>query len=352
MSKKYKMLVFAYCETNLGDDLFLKMLFERYENVEWYIIESKNNLITKMFDEYHVNTITRKDFIKKVYQFDGMINIGGSIFIQTRRWYGLYLKRLFYTLPLKVMNKKIFILGANFGPYKSNIFLKAYKFYMKFVDDVCFREDYSYKLFSNNSKVRIAPDIVFGYQDQYLNETKKENTLGISVMNLKNRANLKDYHSSYIEKMSELVKYSIDHSLEVYLYSFCEEEGDEEAINDIISTLSKEYVENINVVNYRGEINQFLKKFSSMELMVSLRFHSFILSQVYGQDVFPIVYSRKTLNTMEDIGLGEYYIDLEDIESLEIENMFNCIKNNSIDVDKISKLSTEHFRILDTLIKE
>lgn len=351
MSKKYKMLVFAYCEVNLGDDLFLKMLFERYKNVEWYVIESNNELITKIFRDYDVRLISRKDYLKNIFQFDGMINIGGSIFIQSKRWYGLYLKRLFYTIPLKLINKKVFILGANFGPFNSGLFLNAYKFYLKMIDDICFREEYSYKIFPNNNKVRIAPDIVFGYKDEFLNSDKKDKTVGVSVMNLENRDDLKKYYPSYISKVRELIKYSIENDFKVHLFSFCEEEGDEKAINDIICALDNKTKEKIEVVLYKGEIDQFLQTFSNMEFIIALRFHSFILSQIYQQSVFPIVYSRKTFNVLEDIGLANYYIDLENIDKLDIKGIFKRIKNNYIDIENISKLSENHFEKLDGFMK-
>ena len=75
--------------------------------------------------------------------------------------------------------------------------------------------------------------------------------------------------------------------------------------------------ENFEVVNYEGNIDEFLEKFESMENIIGTRFHSVILSQVFNQGLYPFIYSDKTLNVLRDIGLGQKsIIILEIVKSL------------------------------------
>lgn len=348
MHKKPKVVVIAYYGINLGDDLFLKILFERYKNVEWYLVGASEEYYS-IFDNHEVQMMSKKDFILNFYKFQGLVNIGGSIFIQTKRWYGYFLKRIFYTLPLKLLNKKVFILGSNFGPYKSSSFINSYKTYFKFIDDICFREQYSYKLFEYLGNVRFAPDLVFGLNGttgKTFTSNKKKNTIGLSIMNLTDREELSSYNSDYLLKMAEIVTYSVEKGYKVKLFSFCETEGDEIAITSIMETLDEKIASNVNKVFYMGNINDFLHEFSKMEYFISLRFHSFVLSQVFEQPVYPIIYSKKTYNVLQDTGIKEY-IDLKNIKNLDVENLFTKIKNNRIDIKSISDSSNEHFKRLD-----
>ncbi|MGD7007042.1 polysaccharide pyruvyl transferase family protein [Metabacillus sp. 84] len=349
MSKKYKVLVFAYFEENLGDDLFLKVLFDRYPDAEWYMLESVAGKNSSLVNEYNLKFISKREFIKTFYKFDAMINIGGSIFIQTRRWYGLFLKRLFFTIPLKLASKKVFIIGANFGPFNSDLFKIAYNIYFKLINDICFRDEKSFKLFSKNKKVRLAPDIIYGYKSER-EIPKKKNSVGISIMDLENRKELKEFDQAYINKMILLIEKLIENKNEVFLFSFCEKEGDLNAIGKIVNSFKEDFKKNIKVVNYSGNIDVFLEQFSSIEYIISLRFHSFILSQVYKQPVFPIVYSEKTLNALMDIQLDNKFIELRDIENLEISGIINSISDNFIDITEISASSENHFSEVDKLL--
>lgn len=77
----------AYLEKNLGDDLFLKILVDRYKNHKFYAISntysSKNNL------QIYKNTLKMKILNKlglkeKVYidSKDISVSIGGSMYIE------------------------------------------------------------------------------------------------------------------------------------------------------------------------------------------------------------------------------------------------------------------------------
>ena len=102
MSKK--IFIYAYAKLNLGDDLFIKMLCDRYPQAKFYIqapkhvsqaFENIDNLVVipairfvdKPFVSLGYSPIVNESFSRLVSKFcDGIINIGGSIFIEPENW--------------------------------------------------------------------------------------------------------------------------------------------------------------------------------------------------------------------------------------------------------------------------
>ena len=108
-----KVLVNAYSAKNFGDDLFLKILFDRYSDVQWilrdYSIHNGVNEYKRVLKEYknikYKNILTSKyKIINKfkvkfninpsvknmVNKYDAGIYIGGSIFMQIPQWRNQY----------------------------------------------------------------------------------------------------------------------------------------------------------------------------------------------------------------------------------------------------------------------
>ena len=98
-----RILVNAYFSKNLGDDLFLKILFERYPKVNWYLL-TDNTDYNDIFDKHNNVRILKglslnilgirkvdifhkiNDLLLKYYKYDGLVTIGGSIFMEGPGW--------------------------------------------------------------------------------------------------------------------------------------------------------------------------------------------------------------------------------------------------------------------------
>lgn len=350
-----KILVKAYLVKNFGDDLFLKVLFDRYNNINW-IIDTNDKEYIEIFGEYNNVNIIKDRFFKilrklnlnSIYyrKCDLVIYIGGSIFMQLDIWKKQYKEKAILFKVFK--DKPKYILGSNFGPFKDEEFLKKYKELFIKCKDICFRDEYSYNLFKDLENVRVAPDIVFQLKPTYVDKIK--DSIGISLINLENRSKLSVYNEKYKNKIKEVVQELIDEGKSITFFSFCEEEGDEKIIQDIFSMVDEKYKEAINIENYNGNIDEFLRKFESMENIIGTRFHSCILSQVFGQGLYPLIYSDKTYNVLSDIGLDKEYVYLNDIENLSSKKILKVIDNNKIHNSEIFTEAEKHFEILDKYI--
>src|SRR5690625_5946047 len=136
-----KVMIYAYTRFNLGDDLIIKILIERYPNTKFVLyapdryknvfkknrnikLYSSNSLFSKV-----LTTGFRLIGVRDIYQryisrkCDGAVYIGGSIFMQQDKWKIAYNRKQ----KMKIKGKPFFVLGANFGPFVDNEFYEAYK---------------------------------------------------------------------------------------------------------------------------------------------------------------------------------------------------------------------------------
>ncbi|WP_034765867.1 polysaccharide pyruvyl transferase family protein [Rossellomorea vietnamensis] len=356
-----RVLVCAYFAVNTGDDLFLKVLFDRYPNVKWDLLTANRNYI-KIFKEYknvqilytyrevkigakYYNIFFKlNDLILNFKKYDALINIGGSIFMQGSSWKKKLKERNYLVTKFKEMNKKIFIIGANFGPFNDEEFIQSYRELFKKCDDICFRDSESFNLFKELENVRLAPDIVFGLKSNERSEGK-EKIAGFSIINLKNRKGLKDYYHLYNNKIIELAKNYLSKGYRVKLFSFCENEGDLNIIQDIESEINNQ---NIEIVNYKGDIDSFLEKFKSCEVILGTRFHSIILALKNRQKVVPIIYSEKTYNVLKDLNMQNDCHYIKDISTLNFDEVnLKSDFQNSILHQNIERESEIHFKEID-----
>lgn len=359
-----RFLVYAYFAKNLGDDLFLKVLFDRYPNVRWDLLTANRNY-NHIFKEYNnVNIIYSYRDVKigkssfnlffkineflKYSRYDGFIIIGGSLFMQSPAWKMKKKEREYLLENFKRKNKPTYILGANFGPYKDPSFFREYKEMFREFNDVCFRDQYSFKLFMDQDHIRVAPDIIFGITPPTVQKEFKK--IGISLINLKNRENLKEFQEGYVNKIVQIIEKYIHLGYKITLFSYCEIEGDLEIAKTVQFRVRDIYQGKIEIINYEGNIDDFLRRFSGCEIIIGTRFHSIILALLNNQPVYPIIYSDKTFNVLKDIGLEKEVTHIKDLEKIDAENVLTSAINNKLKSEGDIKEAENHFMKLDSFI--
>ena len=332
-----KILVKAYIAQNLGDDLFLKLLLDKYPQIQFSLIDGRKQgiysqyvpfqLITfvsklpqkillfinrKIADKY-TNYIISRRLEKKSKYYDAAIILGGSMFIQGKK--GFNSDDITKMSIIKYFQHS-FIIGANFGPYIEYEYISKYKEIFDKCDYISLRDKYSYELLGNMLNSSYYPDIVF--QIKHRLQQKLPNTVGISVIDLSNRGKLSLKVNDYQNFIIALVTALRDNGKNIYLFSFCKQEGDETAIDRIIKKTGND---GIQVVKYSGEIDSFLDIYSSMEAMFCTRFHSMILSLLNSHYMIPLIYSKKMTQVLEDIDYSGSVIDLYEIEKVEVSQI-------------------------------
>lgn len=334
-----KVFLMAYLRKNFGDDLFVKMLLEKYKNIDFYI-KHDNYADVEVLDKYeNLHVLNGKDTDEELYnsdvnEYDAYVYIGGSIFIEGGHCYNLSEKFYDFVKRCKENNKPFCYISCNYGPYETQEYFELSQKDFKECTDICFRDLHSYNLFNDIETVRYAPDFAFSYNTPKVE--KQKDTVGITVIDLNIRNYLKHKVDEYLMFLEKNIKSYISLGKDVYLYSFCKNEGDENTIEAILKLFPNEG--HLHIVKYTGDVDQFLKQYNSMEYMICARFHAMILSSIVKQKIYVMSYSKKIDRVIEDLDLELpiiYINELEEDHDLALEDF------KSVDSEKIKKISKE-----------
>ena len=310
-----KVLLFAYSRANFGDDLFVYILANKYPNIQFYIHIKDEEYKKTFINLKKVNFLDgdRDTRSINIEDFDGYIYVGGSIFIESE--YSRHEVREFNSFIKKCNknNKPFFYITCNFGPYQTQEYLDLVKENFSLCKGVCVRDKASYELFKKIPTVSYAPDMAFTHSLDKIKQKKQLMHVGISVINLEIREKLRgktDIYNDYIKRI--IIKFA-KRGYKVSLISFCEFEQDKSAIDKIKSLVPEKYLKNVHEILYKGDIEEFIKKYSQVNYMICTRFHSMILSIILKQKIYNLFYSKKQKNAGDDFELFKNMVDINDL---------------------------------------
>ncbi|MGJ9459041.1 polysaccharide pyruvyl transferase family protein [Oceanobacillus sp. CF4.6] len=362
-----RIFVDIYLAFNLGDDLFLDILARKYpdceivvnhvgSNYDQFLAKYKNvkrrkyTIYNKIAQRLGISdTITNYDDIAETH--DALVFVGGSIFREEPFHPVLYKERMKIVTAFKKRNKSVFILGANFGPYTSQKFIKEHVELFKLCDDVCFRDMNSYNIFKYLPQVRYAPDIVFQMDVIEYKNVFKKNVVGFSIIDVRHKQGLMTYFDKYIESTVKSINILVDKGYECCLTSFCDKEGDLEIINLIRSKLSPKTLEKVTTYNYQGDLSEALHLIATFNLFIAARFHANILALLLGIGLVPIIYSDKTSNMLNDIGFNEILVTMDKLKLQYDERILDGALDNRANLEFISESARDQFKGLHDILK-
>ncbi len=345
----------AYFANNFGDDLFVRYLLRRYPTEKFYLCASNpmilqcfrtenNAVIICRFKSYYLRLKNRLTHYKGPFRdyrnfrkADAVVRIGGSVFIESEGWK----ERYSYG-----QGNNLFILGANFGPYYTEEYKKAVESIISNSLDCCFRDKYSYEMFSSLKQTRYAPDILFGYPEG--NTEPVSDCIGVSIIDCSDRKKLSQYTTTYETGMADICNYYMKNGKRIKLFSFCSSEGDKNAAEHIRSHLNDPA--GADVIEYTGNIDEFMQEFCSCSLIIATRFHAMILGWKLGKRVFPVVYSDKQAHVIRDLNYQGVWWDFRTGDAVPVDMLDGIEPLNDEIIDCLNQASAGHFRELDEFV--
>ncbi|PGE16806.1 transferase [Bacillus toyonensis] len=365
-NKMKKIFVDIYLMFNLGDDLFLDILVKKYPNC-YFTVNHLGSNYDQFISQY--NNVSRRKYtlLNKIGQrlklsdnitnyekiaeeHDAILFIGGSIFREEAYHSSLYRDRMKMVMEFKRRKKLVFILGANFGPFKTEEFLGDYRKFFELCDDVCFRDVYSYQLFEGLPQVRCASDIVFQMNTDEYKLDSSEERIGFSIIDVRHKQGLAHYYNDYIRSTIKAIELLVNKGNKCYLMSFCEQEGDLDVINTIQSRLSSNTLDNIVIYKYRGNLKEAIEMMASFKLLIAARFHANILALLLGIGIIPIIYSQKTINILKDIDYNKTLIDMENLQLQYDEKVIDASIDYKFNLEATMIKAKKQFEKLDKFL--
>jgi len=353
-----KVLLRFYDKNNLGDDLFIKVITERYKN-EFSVIASQPNPFLEQVANlaifrnkilfYALKAIEKALGVRNIWlrqlvaRNDLLVYIGGSLFIEgnsPKKW----VKELDFYRNCKI---PYYILGSNFGPYSTKEFKNVVTGIFDGAKDVCFRDSESYRLFEGCRSVRLATDIAFSLNMTNL-VIKSEKHAVFSLIDCHDRF-AQDLANSYDSQVRIMTERLLTEGYRVTYMSFCESEGDERAIEQIKAGLDEKIAERVETFCYKGDLNEALAFLASCEVVIATRFHAAILGLLFKKKVLPVIYSDKTANILRDMSFDGPVVDVRrmgefDAATIKFSELIEYDVRDQID------LAEEQFAKLDEVL--
>ena len=347
-----KILIYGYTRVNFGDDLFFRILVERYPNIDFYMLSEVDYSPIVRCKNFHT---IRRNRINKIFashipyqlyfhHFDAVICIGGSIFMEVgtsgRNRVIRFLMKYKRTFP----GVPIYIIGSNYGPERTTVFRNSVKGLFSFVESVSLRDSFSYNIFKDNPRVAFALDVIFQLDVDTKGEEQSD-IVGFSLIDLLSRDGLCEYAESYEAFTLYHINRALAEGKQVRLLSFCTFEGDKSACERIAAKLDSKAHERVEVVAYDGNIDIFLNLLREVDLLYASRFHAAILGLAMQIPTIPVVYSDKTINVLRDL---EYKGDIVDIRAIgDVTKVLTTEVMERSVIEGLNLSAQNHFRPID-----
>lgn len=361
-----KVYLFACIEKNIGDDLFVKLLCERYPNVDFLITEQANYGSLAKIPNLHfskklskwmwamsldphspikkaISAIIRACYSLTLPKRDVAISIVGNAFKNYK--YTGWSQSKWIRSRIKLV-KRFYLISTNFGPYNDERWKEDFCQIYPQMADVCFRDEFSYNLFKHLPNARFAPDAVISLGNQ-TTEADRDKRVIISLIDCAFGPRSEELHKSantFEAKMVDAARRFLDEGYKItFLNSNTEQ--DRPACDRIMSILDSKDVE---VLDYDGDLESVFELYKRSACVVATRLHTIILSWLYGLPVVPIVYDIKVENMLNSYGFNSDKYDIKALGSVSGDDIFNSMNRyNFVLPNEIITASNQQFAEID-----
>lgn len=244
-------------------------------------------------------------------------------------------------VALKNRGRKIKIggIGVSIGPFNSIYDEEHVKEYLKSIDFLSLRDEYSYKYarslnlpyepVNSFDLAALLPD-VYSFENKTLYKQKKEKVIGISVCpyeSIVNSNNIKDEdnrNNNVIELIRELDKNENVH-FKFYIINGSDKVGDK---NLTYETIQKSKPKSYEVVDYNKTTRNTWESISDCDFLIATRLHAAIFACFANIPFMLNEYHRKCGDFLDNVGYNESYrlynneYDIKE-KSIQIVNILN-----------------------------
>jgi colanic acid/amylovoran biosynthesis protein len=302
------------------------------------------NLVKKAFSIKVYNTV--KEFSEADAVFvkgGGFIHAYGEKTAPYLMWYFLFYVRL-----AQEMKKKVIFLPNSYGPFKGFTVENQVRSVFNKLDLTYARENVSSENLGKllNKKIPVEMDLGFflekGSQDNALkilhkyNLSKADKIVGITVRPYRfpGLNNPEGLYKKYIRSVADLVISIIKKGFKVALCNQSlgpnSHEDDRNAIRDLLNEFNHP---NVIWLNENLSCDMLKAVYSNFFFYVGTRFHSIIFSLTSLVPAIAIGYGgNKAKGIMDDFDLNKYVIQIQDVNSVELINMFDDALENYKDI--------------------
>jgi polysaccharide pyruvyl transferase CsaB len=340
--KKNILLLGAYGQNNLGDELLLYS-FLNYIDTKGYnvICNSTNPEETgKKFGIKSFHTSDIKSLLKYLFKSKYVVFGGGSQFktlpaVFQRRKESVLINILIVTIAARLLFKKTYFISVGAGPLDTKFSRFLTKIIIVFSNKILLRDESSFELMksvSNSKKLVSSGDGLYlskNLIDEIIDTQSKKSVEKSVVISPNLHTKEENLAEVEIKALSEVANQLAKNGYKINLIPF--QKGfthvdDFVACERILENIEDKSKAEIVELKDEKDIFALMQK---QKIIIGVRLHSIIIGSLCRVPVIAVCYDPKVAGYMKDMRLSKYAFDLnKDLNSKNILNAVNQIEND------------------------
>lgn len=293
-----KILLLAYYDRNFGDDCMVRLFLRSFPEHEVYLCCRDETLLLPYADLPNLRVFRGGlKAASKDKRFDGVVYIGGSIFI-IHSFRHAFIRMLTQDIPLWRVRRRdglLVYLGCNMGPFRWKHGKRFVRLELKRASLTTVRDRFSLAV-AEGRRCRYHADLLFSLN---LNRVERLGTaLGITCYNSIQYTAVCEKNAAFLARMAD--RYIETTGNEVILFAFdTGKENDLFAAHLVLSLMKNPKKARIAAHLDNGET--ILSAMEQCRALVCVRLHAAVAALQMGLPLLPVAYSDKLINLLEDL---------------------------------------------------
>jgi colanic acid/amylovoran biosynthesis protein len=278
--------------------------------------------------------------IKNYLESDIIVCSGGGFL--NDNYHPAILARLITLYTAKKLGKPVIIYSASIGPFARKGYRKLARFVFNKMDHITPRDLPSVKMLKDlnvdKAPITLVADSAFSLVDNSMEEKRVNSSqegkkkITISVRNWAHFENgsQEDYEMAIVGLVNKLVQ---DGKYLIYFVSSCTgtdgyRQDDRKTAKKIYEALSDKT--GVTLVNDDLGAKELIALYKTVDLNIGTRMHTNIFSLIAGTPIIGIRYEDKTIGLVQQFGITEYLVDIEDVTAEQLIQKVEAVFENEM----------------------
>ncbi|HKR82016.1 MAG TPA: polysaccharide pyruvyl transferase family protein [Candidatus Saccharimonadales bacterium] len=318
------LLLGAYGRGNAGDDVFLHAALELFKDKKIYINAAYDDLLPDVAkgNVHTLSTMGHKDILAKLklyFRIKEVVYWGGDLWVElygAKRPKQLLYKMIVLNVVFRLSGKKIWYVGCGIGKLHGYPLFLA-RLSARLARKIVVRESRSAKVLGLKN-IEVLPDIAinlpFNKSVHHALPKKRPFTIVVSVLH--SIPNKPKNFPKLISSIAKLINSLPEDKFKVIVLPMHVTEAEE---NDDLwaSEQMMKLVKHKNtVLSHERELKNIVAMLCESDLVIGSRLHTNILAAINGTPCIGIAYRPKVRSFFVDNNLGDYCVDITEVEKV------------------------------------
>ena len=315
-----------YGQLNTGDDAFIEVsawgAATYWDTTDTFFLAKALPQIKQAASCFQKKLFPGQHVLEKFLQLvntTAVVSSGGSTFEKPQKI--LHIRNLAIFKKALSNTFKLGAIGVSLGPYKNTEDERAVVKYLKRLDFLALRDEYSYQLalsynlpFEPINAFDLAALLPIIYGDPLVSDAQRsgEKVVGISACYFERyrshtELDNEERRETYLRQLLLEVAKNTNAKLRFFEFNGHPAVGDKKITASIINFLKANQVDNIEFIPYNPNTAYIYNKVLECNLMISVRLHASIFACFGNIPFFLLEYHRKCADFLESVGYNEAY---------------------------------------------